>query len=43
LSAFCIGDSALKAAQIAIQVTGPNVANAGDENYTRQRAILQAT
>src|SRR5260370_1077271 len=43
LGALNIGRSALAAQQAAIQVTGNNVANAGDPNYTRQVPTLTPT
>ena len=33
----------LMAHQYAIEVTGHNIANAGNENYSRQRVIMDAT
>jgi flagellar hook-associated protein 1 FlgK len=42
-STFNIGRTALEAHQTAMQVTGQNIANAGNEEYTRQRAILETT
>ena len=42
-STFNIGRLALMAHQTAMQVTGQNIANANNENYTRQRAILGTT
>lgn len=35
-----IGYSGLKTSQLAIDVTGHNVANADNESYTRQRAVI---
>ena len=40
ISALNIGGSALAAQQAALQVTGNNIANAGDPNYTRETATL---
>lgn len=42
-STFNIGRLALSAHQTAMQVTGQNIANASNENYTRQRAIFETT
>src|SRR5260221_6585041 len=39
-SALNIGRSALATQQAALQVTGNNIANAGDPNYTRETAQL---
>src|SRR2546423_4321082 len=38
--ALNIGRSALATQQAALQVTGNNIANAGDPNYTRETAVL---
>ena len=38
-----IGKKALQAQQKAMNVTGHNIANANNENYSRQRAIQSAT
>lgn len=43
IGALNIGRSALAAQQAAIQVSGNNVANAGDPNYTRQVPTLTPT
>ena len=42
-STFNIGRLALSAHQTAMQVTGQNIANASNEDYTRQRAIFETT
>src|SRR4051812_19103274 len=42
-AALQIGTSALNAAQMAIQVTGNNLANAATQGYSRQIAILTPT
>ena len=41
-SAFQIGRSALAAYQSAIAITGQNIANVGNANYTRQSGRLAA-
>jgi len=38
-----VGRSALASNQIALQTVGNNIANAGNENYTRQRVELETT
>lgn len=43
LSSLQIGNSALNAAQLAIQVTGNNLANATTPGYSRQVAFLEAS
>ena len=39
---FDTGLAALRAAQLAMQVVGQNVANADTEGYSRQRAMLES-
>jgi flagellar hook-associated protein 1 FlgK len=41
--ALNIGGSALQASQVALQVTGNNIANVGNANYSREVAILNDT
>ena len=43
LSALKIGTSALNAAAIGIQTAGNNIANAGDDKFSRQRVELAST
>ncbi len=38
-----IGETALRAQQVALQTVGHNIANATTEGYTRQRVIFQTT
>src|SRR5665213_3760589 len=40
IGALNIGSSALAAQQAALQVTGNNISNAGNADYTRQTATL---
>ncbi len=42
-NALHIGYSGLNAAQVGINVTGHNIANADTEGYTRQRVVTQAS
>lgn len=42
-SAYNVGRLALAAQQTALQVTGQNIANANNADYTRQRVVFQAT
>lgn len=43
IGALNVGKSALAVQQAALQVTGNNIANAGNENYTRQVARMTPT
>src|SRR5258706_15130566 len=43
LGALQVGKSALAVQQAALQVTGNNIANAGNADYTRQVATLTPT